>query len=113
MLAITNPPSASLSLEHLATELSGALGIPFRADGQGMVFDRPLRMTDWSVPLIFDGHAERRDRDLEPVNFVGHVLWAGLTADSTSPGDRPWWACRLTRFAALAILEDLEYDPYH
>lgn len=104
MLALAN----TSWLDDLAADLTRALGIPFCSDGSAVSFVGPLRITDWSVPLIFDGHAGRQDNDLVPLDFVGHVLWAALDA-VTRPGDiRPTWSCQLTPAAAQAILEELD-----
>jgi hypothetical protein len=99
----TSPPS----LEELADDLSQFLGIPFRPEGDFLCFPRPLRLTDWSVPMIFDGHVARRDDELVPVDFVGHVLWAHLDAWQPEGESRSWWSCRFTPWAAVAILEHL------
>ncbi|MGH9189841.1 MAG: hypothetical protein ACRD0Q_07405 [Acidimicrobiales bacterium] len=105
MLAIT-----SSWQDDLATELTSTLGIPFQSDGATIGFPKPLRLTDWSVPLIFDGHAGHRDDDLIPIDFVGHVLWAYLDATTTPEDSRSWWTCRLTPSAAQAILEAVTPD---
>ena len=93
----------------LASQLAEATGIPFVPDGDAVTFPRPLRITDWSVPLIFDGHAAHDGDNLMPVDFVGHVIWAHL--ESTTADHRTWWTCRLPPAAARAILDDVEgYD---
>ena len=66
-------------LDDLAEDLTRVLNIPFKATGRGtVVFREPLRVTDWSVPMIFDGHAARDGDALVPTDFVGHVLFAAL-----------------------------------
>ena len=44
-------------LDDLAEDLTRVLSIPFKATSRGSItFREPLRVTDWSVPLVFDGH---------------------------------------------------------
>lgn len=94
-------------LEELAEDLTQCLGIPFRVEDGMVSFPRPMRLTDWSVPMIFDGHVARRDDELVPVDFVGHVLWAHLDAWQPEGESRSWWSCRLPPPAAAAILDHL------
>jgi hypothetical protein len=96
-------------LEDLADDLTRALSIPFKPTSKGSVaFRDPLRVTEWSVPLVFDGHARFDRGGLIPATFAGHALWAGLRR-STSKGEdsRPWWNCTLTEHAARAILDSV------
>ena len=95
-------------LEDLAEELTRRLSIPFQTTSNGtIVFRDKLRVTDWAVPLMFDGHV-RRDHDaLVPVDFVGHLLWPALRASRANRGERPWWYCTLTPQAAEALVEEL------
>jgi hypothetical protein len=79
-------------LDGLAEELTRRLSIPFRATTEGkIVFRDKLRVTDWAVPLMFDGHVARDQDALVPVDFVGHLLWPALHASRTTRGERPWW----------------------
>lgn len=96
-------------LHALADDLTRVLNIPFRAGGRAsIVFAEPLRVTDWSVPMIFDGHAVRDGDGLVPVDFVGHALFASLRSTSNGGDGRPWWSCTLTEHAARAIVEAVE-----
>ena len=98
-------------LEHLAEELTRRLGVPFRPNGKGgLGFREPLRITSWSVPLVFDGHAAWDHGSLVPTDFVGHVLWAHLRSTVGRDDPRPYWHCTLTEFAARAIIEHLTED---
>ncbi len=95
-------------LEDLADDLTRALSIPFKATSKGgIAFRDPLRVTEWSVPLVFDGHARFDRGGLIPATFAGHVLWAGLRSTSKGEDSRPWWNCILTGFAAQAILDSV------
>lgn len=96
-------------LETLADEVTRRLGIPFRATSRGVVcFREPLRITSWSVPLVFDGHAAWDKGTLVPTDFVGHLLWANLKSTSGRDDPRPWWHCSLTEAAAVALVEHFE-----
>jgi len=99
-------------LENLADDLTQVLSIPFKATSRGSItFRDPLRVTDWSVPLVFDGHCELLDRGgLAPSSFAGHVLWAALRASKKEGDTRPWWTCTLTAAAATAIIESVEVE---
>ncbi len=99
-------PSASRRLGDLADELSNALGIPFEATATGVAFVGSPSLADWSVPLIFDGHLAHRGGALVPVDFVGHVVWAGLRRNAGNDEERAWWSCELSAFAARAIVDD-------
>ena len=99
MTAKTSP------LNDLAEDLTRVLNIPFRATARGIVFREPLRVTDWSVPMIFDGHAAREGDGLVPKDFVGHALFASLRSSSKGGDRRPWWSCTLSAHAAGAIIE--------
>src|SRR3990170_596067 len=80
-------PTKTLQLEDLAENLTRRLGVPFTPNKKGGVgFRDPLRLTSWSVPLVFDGHAAWDHGSLVPTDFVGHVLWAALRA---TPGPPP------------------------
>ncbi len=95
-------------LEDLAENLTRRLGVPFRANGKGGVaFREPLRITSWSVPLVFDGHAAWDHGSLVPKDFVGHVLWAALRSTAGRDDPRPYWHCNLSEAAANAIVEHL------
>lgn len=101
-----SPPSTAPNpLESLAQDVSGALGIAFRATSTGVAFAQPLPLVEWSVPLIFDGHLAHRGGSLVPVDFVGHVVWAGLCRVADGD-DRSWWSCELSAFAAQTIVDD-------
>jgi hypothetical protein len=98
-------------LEDLAEELTRRLGVPFRPNTKGGVaFREPLRVTSWSVPLVFDGHAAWDHGSLIPTDFVGHVLWAALRSTSGRDDSRPYWHCNLSEHGCRAILEHLAGD---
>jgi hypothetical protein len=98
-------------LEDLAEDLTRRLGVPFRPSSKGGVaFREPLRVTSWSVPLVFDGHAAWDHGSLTPTDFVGHVLWAALRCTAGRDDPRPHWHCNLTEHACTAILEHLAED---
>ena len=98
-------------LDDLAEELTRRLSIPFHATSRGKVaFRDKLRVTDWAVPLLFDGHIAREDEALIPKDFVGHVLWPALKATRITPTSRPWWNCTLSPAAAQAIVDELRDD---
>ncbi len=95
-------------LEDLAEELTRRLSIPFQATANGtIVFRDKLRVTDWAVPLMFDGHVKRDHDALVPMDFVGHLLWPALRASRSKNGERPWWYCTLTAQAAEVLVEEL------
>ena len=95
-------------LDDLAEELTRRLGIPFRATTDGTVtFRDKLRVTDWAVPLMFDGHVARNHDALVPMDFVGHLLWPALRASRSKSGERPWWYCTLTKATAEALVDAL------
>ncbi len=95
-------------MEDLAENLTRRLGVPFRPSPKGgIAFREPLRLTSWSVPLVFDGHAAWDHGSLVPTDFVGHVLWAALRATAGRDDPRPYWHCNLTVGAADAIIEHL------
>jgi hypothetical protein len=98
-------------LDDLAEELTRRLSIPFQAASNGTIgFRDRLRVTDWAVPMMFDGHA-RRDRDaLIPTDFIGHLLWPTLAATKGTSKERPWWSCKLTLKTAEAMVEALRAD---
>ncbi|MGH9280118.1 MAG: hypothetical protein ACRD12_18715 [Acidimicrobiales bacterium] len=99
-------------LDYLAEELTRRLGIPFYPAARAIVFRDRLRITDWAVPLMFDGHARRDDESVIPADFVGHALWPALRPFSNGPG-RTWWYCNLSPVAAEAIVATLqEEDEY-
>ena len=98
----------TIPLNDLAEDLTRVLNIPFRATARGIVFREPLRVTDWSVPMIFDGHAAREGDGLVPKDFVGHALFASLRSSSKGGDRRPWWSCTLSTHAAGAIIEAIE-----
>jgi hypothetical protein len=97
-------------LDDLAEELTRALSIPFRAHRGSITFRGPLRVTDWSVPLVFDGHIRLDRGGLIPTTFAGHVLWAALRASKKDEDNRPWWTCNLSPAAASAIVESVEVE---
>ena len=98
-------------LEDLADELTRRLGIPFQASTDGtIVFQGKLRVTDWAVPLLFDGHAARDDDAIIPTDFVGQVLWPTLRVSRSGRKDRPWWYCTMAPKVARAIVEELRGD---
>ena len=98
-------------LEELAEELTRRLSIPFVATSAGAIgFRDKLRVTDWAVPLMFDGHAAR-DRDaLIPTDFVGHALWPTLRPSRGARNERPWWYCTMPVTTAEALVEALRED---
>ncbi len=98
-------------LEDLAEELTRRLSIPFQATTNGtIVFRDKLRVTDWAVPLMFDGHVKRDHDALVPMDFVGHLLWPALRTSRSKSGERPWWYCTLTAQAAQALVDELRND---
>jgi len=99
-------------LEDMADELTRRLGIPFQASTSGTIgFRGRMRITDWAVPLIFDGHADRDDDAIIPADFVGHVFWPTLKISRTSREERPWWYCTIPPRVAEAMLDELRgYD---
>ncbi len=108
MPTTTASRTAGQRLEDLAEDLTRRLGIPFRPNSKGGVaFREPLRITSWSVPLVFDGHAAWDHGSLVPTDFVGHVLWAALRSTSGRDDTRPYWHCNLSEHGCTAILEDL------
>jgi len=101
-------PTKTALLEDLAENLTRRLGVPFRPNPKGgIAFREPLRLTSWSVPLVFDGHAAWDHGSLVPTDFVGHVLWAALRSTSGRDDPRPYWHCNLGESAAEAIIEHL------
>ena len=104
--------SKQAQLENLADDLTRVLSIPFKATSRGSItFREPLRVTDWSVPLVFDGHCRLLDKGgLIPTDFAGHVLWAALRASKKDGETRAWWTCTLTAPAAAAIVESVEVE---
>ena len=104
----TAPATTTQRLEDLAEDLTRRLGVPFRPNPKGgIAFREPLRITSWSVPLVFDGHAAWDHGSLVPTDFVGHVLWAALRSTSGRDDPRPYWHCNLTEHAGTAIVEHL------
>lgn len=105
----------SQHLEDLAEELTRRLGIPFTAAARAIAFRDRLRITDWAVPLMFEGHARRDDDAVIPTDFVGHALWPALRPMRNSRSERSWWYCNLSPTAAEAIIDALqdedEYAP--
>ena len=100
--------NATQRLEELADELTRRLGIAFQAAGDGnIVFRNRMRITDWAVPLIFDGHAAREREAIVPKDFVGHALWPVLRAYRTGRNERQWWYCNMPPAVADAILDEL------
>ncbi|MEA2687086.1 MAG: hypothetical protein QOE93_2281 [Actinomycetota bacterium] len=98
-------------LEELAEDLTRVLSIPFKATSRGTItFRDPLRVTDWSVPLLFDGHCRLDGGGLVPATFAGHVLWAALRSSKKADESRAWWTCTLTTTAAAAIVESVEVE---
>lgn len=98
-------------LDDLAEDLTRVLSIPFKATSQGKIaFRDPLRVTDWSIPLVFEGHCRLDRGTLIPTSFAGHALWAGLRSSRRDGESRPWWTCSLTPAAAAAIVESIEDD---
>ncbi len=101
-------PTQTVRLEDLAENLTRRLGVPFRPNNKGGIgFRDPLRLTSWSVPLVFDGHAAWDHGSLVPKDFVGHVLWAALRSTAGRDDPRPYWHCNLTEDAGDAIIEHL------
>lgn len=97
------------ALDDLAEDVTRVLNIPFGATGRGtIVFREPLRVTDWSVPMIFDGHAAREGDALVPTDFVGHAMFASLRSTAKGGDGRPWWSCTLSEHAARAIVEAVD-----
>ncbi|HEX3620710.1 MAG TPA: hypothetical protein VHT97_00175 [Acidimicrobiales bacterium] len=104
----TRTRTTAQHLEDLAEDLTRRLGIPFRPNSKGgIAFREPLRITSWSVPLVFDGHAAWDHGSLVPTDFVGHVLWAALRSTSGRDDSRPYWHCNLSEHGCTAILEHL------
>ena len=100
-------------LDDLAEELTRRLGIPFKAAADGTIgFRDRFRVTDWAVPLLFDGHVARRDDALVPVNFVGQLLWPALHSSRPNAQERAWWQCTLTADTAAALVQALQDDEY-
>ncbi len=98
----------SLRLEDLSEDLTRRLGVPFRPNSKGGIsFREPLRITSWSVPLVFDGHAAWDHGSLVPIDFVGHVLWAALRSTAGHDDPRPWWHCNLSDRGTREILDHL------
>jgi hypothetical protein len=101
-------PTKTVQLDDLAENLTRRLGVPFRPNNKGGVsFRDPLRLTSWSVPLVFDGHAAWDHGSLVPTDFVGHVLWAALRSTVGRDDPRPYWHCNLTEYAGQAIVDHL------
>jgi hypothetical protein len=101
-------------LEDLAEELTRRLGIPFVTAGNGTIaFRDRMRITDWAVPLMFDGHAARDQDAIIPTDFVGHLLWPALQASRTNRRERSWWYCKMNARTAQAIVEALREDDEH
>jgi len=101
-------PTKTALLEDLAEDLTRRLGVPFRPGPKGgIAFREPLRLTSWSVPLVFDGHAAWDHGSLVPTDFVGHVLWAALRSTAGHEDPRPYWHCTLSEPAGEAIIEFL------
>lgn len=104
-------PTQTVRLEELADDLTRRLGVPFRPNGKGgIAFRDPLRLTSWSVPLVFDGHAAWEHGSLVPKDFVGHVLWAALRSTVGRDDPRPYWHCSLSAAAGVAIVDHFS-DP--
>ena len=98
-------------LDDLADDLTRVLSIPFKATSRGNIaFRGPMRVTDWSVPLVFDGHCRLDRGGLIPASFAGQVLWAALRASKKDEDNRPWWTCTLSPAAAAAIVESVEVE---
>ncbi len=105
---MSSMPTISQRLEDLSEDLTRRLGVPFRPNSKGGVsFREPLRITSWSVPLVFDGHAAWDNGSLVPTDFVGHALWGALRSTAGRDDPRPWWHCNLSEHAGEAILDDL------
>jgi hypothetical protein len=108
MPTTTTSTASRQRLEDLAENLTRRLGVPFRPSSKGSVaFREPLRITSWSVPLVFDGHAAWDHGSLVPTDFVGHVLWAYLRSTAGRDDPRPYWHCNLPEAAGNAIIEHL------
>ena len=102
------------ALDDLAEELTRRLSIPFQAGPHRTItFRDRLRVTDWAIPLIFDGHVARDDDALIPLDFVAHALWPTLEADRLTPQARPWWRCTMSAPVAVAIVESLRDEDEH
>lgn len=97
-------------LDDLAEDLTRLLSIPFKAHRGSITFRGPLRVTDWSVPLVFDGHCRLDRGGLIPTTFAGHVLWGSLRSTKKDDDNRPWWTCTLSPAAASAIVESVEVE---
>ncbi|MCA1692269.1 MAG: hypothetical protein LC733_08755 [Actinobacteria bacterium] len=98
-------------LNEFADELTRRLGIPFVVAGNGAItFRDRLRVTDWAVPLMFDGHVARDHDSLVPTDFVGHLLWPALQASRSGRNERPWWSCTLSPRTAAALVEALQEE---
>jgi hypothetical protein len=111
IMPTTATPTSVHALEELADNLTRRLGVPFRPNSKGGIsFREPLRITSWSVPLVFDGHAAWDHGSLVPTDFVGHVLWAALRSTAGRDDPRPYWHCNLSVDAADAIIEHLTDD---
>lgn len=94
-------------LDDLAERLTRHLGIAFHPTPQATLESRRgMRIGDWAVPLLFDGHASDDDGTLLPVDFVGHALWPHLRAEDPEGGRRRW-SCTLPAQVVLAMLEFL------
>ncbi len=101
-------------LDDLAEELTRRLGIPFVAAANGTIaFRDRMRITDWAVPLMFDGHAARDQDAIVPTGFVGHLLWPTLHASRTIRRERAWWYCKMNVRTAAAMVEALREDDDH
>ena len=101
-------------LDDLAEELTRRLSIPFKPGPRGtVVFRQKLRITDWAVPLIFDGHARREREAVIPTDFVGHALWPTLKASRPPAGERRWWQCEMPAGVARAIVESMQDEDEH
>jgi len=98
-------------LEDLAEELTRRLSIPFVVKSSGTLgFRDKLRVTDWAVPLMFDGHAARDCDALIPTDFVGYLLWPTLRPSRSGPNERPWWYCTMKPATAEALVDALRED---
>ena len=107
----TATPGRVQRLEELAENLTRRLGVPFQPNSKGGIsFREPLRITSWSVPLVFDGHAAWDHGSLVPTDFAGHALWAALRSTAGRDDPRPYWHCNLSEYAAEAIVEYLTED---
>ena len=108
------PANQQRRLDDLAEELTRRLGIPFVAAGNGTIaFRDRMRITDWAVPLMFDGHASRDQDAIIPTDFVGHLLWPTLHAARASRRERAWWYCKMSARTAAAMVEALREDDEH